>query len=139
MRSIEVVFQVCNSLSPLWLPLIFFHYQFPKCFICNSKMKHETDTVKNATVSVVWAFSRVIYTTFLLLLKKISSVCFNTSDAPCPMECRATEDLSESDVLLVDKQLNARGRRLSAAFVLCLTQILSAKIFVCQGQSNSKK
>lgn len=50
----------------------------------------------------------------------------------CPMECRATPDLSESDVMLVDKQLNVRGRRLSAAFVLCLIQTLSAMLFVCQ-------
>lgn len=50
------------------------------------------------------------------------------------MECRATPDLSESDVMLVDKQLNVRGRRLSAAFVLCLIQTLSAMLFVCQGR-----
>lgn len=52
------------------------------------------------------------------------------------MECRATEDLSELDVLLVNKQLNVRRQRLSAAFVPCLTQTLSAMIFVCQGESD---
>lgn len=67
----------------------------------------------------------------------ILSVCFNFSDALCPMECRATEDLSESDVLLVEKQVNMRRQRLSAAFVLCLTQTLDAMIFVSQGQSDS--
>lgn len=69
--------------------------------------------------------------------KKMTSVCLIFLDARCPMECRATEDLSESDVLLVDDQLNVRGQRLRAACVLCLTQTPSAMIFVCQGQSHS--
>lgn len=73
--------------------------------------------------------------TFLLVKK--CPVCFTFSDAPCPTVCRATEDLSDSDVLSVDKQLNARGQRLSVAFVPRLTQTRSAVISACQGQSDS--
>ena len=64
----------------------------------------------------------------------MASVCLNFLDARCPMECQATEDLSESDVRWTDDQLNVRGQRLGAACVLYLTQTLSAMIFVCQGQ-----
>lgn len=59
------------------------------------------------------------------------------SGALCPMECQATEDLSDSDVLQVEKQLNMRRQRLSAAFVSCLTQTQSAVTFVSQGQCDS--
>lgn len=67
----------------------------------------------------------------------MASVWFNPSGARCPMECRATEDLSESGVLLADEHLNTGRQRLSAASVLCSTQTQSAVISVCQGQSGS--
>lgn len=62
----------------------------------------------------------------------MASIYFNLG-ALCPMECQATEALSESNVMLMDNQLNLRGQRISAAFVSCLTQTLSAMIFACQG------
>ncbi len=71
-----------------------------------------------------------------MLLIKMASFSLNFSDALCPMECRVTEDLSESDVLLVGHRLNIRRQRLSAASVLCLTRTLSAMISVCQGRSD---
>lgn len=66
----------------------------------------------------------------------VISACFTCADALCPTECQATEDLSDSDALLVEKRVDMRRRRLSAVFVLCLTLILSAKTFVSQGQSD---
>lgn len=69
----------------------------------------------------------------------IISACFNCSDTLCPMECRATEDISESDVLLEEKQLNMMRQRPSAAFVPCLAQTPDAVFFVSQGQCDPKK
>lgn len=69
----------------------------------------------------------------------IISACFNCSDTLCPTECRATEDVSESDVLLEEKQLNVMRQRPSAAFVPRLAQTPGALFFVSQGQCDPKK
>ncbi|KAF3696753.1 Band 4.1-like protein 1 Neuronal protein 4.1 [Channa argus] len=70
---------------------------------------------------------------FFLPLFSRAKIAIGTSDAQCPMECQATEAFSEADVRLVDNQWHVMGERLSAAFVLSLTQTLNAVTFVCQG------
>lgn len=59
---------------------------------------------------------------------------FSVLDALFPMGCRATEDSSEADAPPVLDSLSVRGRKHHAAFVLILTKMLNAKIFVGQSK-----